>query len=99
MDRLQKMMRKLAKTHKENWNLKERYVDIELVRRGRNQRVYMSLKKGFYYFYSVVMGSTAVKKNMKRWNELTLMAWQRNADHELVNFGFDTSSLCYSLLN
>ena len=89
MDRLLKMMRKLTKTHKENWTLKEQCVDIKLVRRGRRQRIYMSLEDGFYSFYSVVMGSTAVKKNMKRWNELTLMAWQRNADHELVTFAFD----------
>lgn len=89
MDRLLKMMRKLAKTYKGDWTLKEQYVDIRLVRRGRHQRVYMSLEVGFYFFYSVVMGSAAVKKNMQRWNELTLMAWQRNADHELVTFAFD----------
>jgi hypothetical protein len=89
MDRLLKMMRKLAKTHKENLILEEHYVDIKLIRRDRHQRVYMSLEDGFYSFYSVVLGSTAVKKNMQRWNELALMAWQRNADHELVTFAFD----------
>jgi len=89
MDRLLQMMRKLAKKHKENWTLKEQYVDIKLVRRKRHQRIYMSLGDGFYSFYSVVMGSTAVKKDIQRWNELTLMAWQRNADHELVTFAFD----------
>ncbi len=65
MDRLLKMMRKLAKTHKENWALEDQYVDIKLVRRGRHQRVHMSLENGFYSFYSVVMGSTAVKKTFK----------------------------------
>jgi hypothetical protein len=89
MDRLLKMMRKLAKKHKENWVLKKQYVDIKLVRRGRHQRVYMSLEDGFYSFYSVVMGSTAVKKNYQRWNELTVMAWERNSNHELVTFAFD----------
>ena len=89
MDRLLKMMRKLAKTHQDNWTLKEHYVDIQLVRRARHQRVYISLEDGFYSFYSVVMGSTAVKKNIQRWNDLTLMAWRRNADHELVTFAFD----------
>ena len=89
MDRLLKMMQKLVKTHKEKWTLKEHCVDVKLVRRGRHQRVYMSLKDGFYSFYSVVLGSTAVKKNFRRWNELTLMAWQRNVDHELVTFAFD----------
>jgi hypothetical protein len=37
------------------------------------------------------MGSTAVKKNVQRKKELTLMAWRRNADHELVTFAFDKS--------
>ena len=89
MDRLLKMMHKLAKTHKKNLILEEHYVDIKLIRRDRHQRVYMSFEDGFYSFYSVVLGSTAVKKNMQRWNELALMAWQRNADHELVTFAFD----------
>jgi len=89
MDRLLKMMQKLVKTHKENWTLKEHYVDIKLVRRGRQQRIYMSLEDGFYTFYSVVMGSIAVRKSFQRWNKLTFMAWQRNVDHELVTFAFD----------
>lgn len=89
MDRLLKMIRTLVKTHKENWTLAENYLDVKLVRRGRHQRVYMSLEDGFYFFYSVVIGSTAVKKKFKRWNDLTLMTWQRNADHELVTFAFD----------
>ena len=89
MDRLLEMMRKLVKTHKENWTLEDQYVDVKLVRRGRHQRVYMSLEDGFYSFYSVVMSSTAVKRNNQKWNELTLLAWQRNADHEIVTFAFD----------
>jgi hypothetical protein len=89
MDRLLKMMGRLAKKHKENWVLKKQYVDIKLDRRKRHQRVYMSLEDGFYSFYSVVMGSTAVKKNYQRWNELTVMAWERNSNHEIVTFAFD----------
>jgi len=49
----------------------------------------MFLKGEFYLFVCVVMGSTAARKNNLRRNDLALMAWQRNADHELVTFAFD----------
>jgi hypothetical protein len=35
------------------------------------------------------MGSTSVTKTDRKWNALALMAWRRNADHEIVNFAFD----------
>ena len=98
MDRLLKMTRKLSRTHKEDWTLKEKYVDVRLGKGTRHQRVYMFLKGRYYFFISVVLGSTAVKKNNQRWNELALMAWQRNADHELVNFAFDKNDRLVGLI-
>ncbi len=89
MDKLIKMMRQLSKKHKDSWILHDRYLDVQLPRRKRHQRVYLRLVEQYYFFVSVVMGSTAVTKNDKAWNELALMAWQRNADHEIVNFTFD----------
>ena len=44
------------------------------------------------------MGSAAVKKNIKRRNELVLMTWQRNADHELVTFAFDKQDRLLGLI-
>lgn len=98
MDSLLEMTRRCAKKHKEDWTLKEKYVDVQLWKGTRGQRVYLSLKGGFYYFRSVVLGSAAVTKNNRRWNELVLMAWQRNADHELVTFAFDKQNRLVGLI-
>ena len=84
MDSLLEMTRRVAKTHKEDWTLKEKYVDVQLGRGRRHQRVYLFLKSGFYFFVSVVLGSAAVTRNNRRWNELALMAWQRNADRTVA---------------
>ena len=83
-------MRQLSNKHRENWTLKEKYVDVQLGKGMRHQRVYLYLKGGFYFFVSVVMNSAAVRANKQKWNELALMAWQRNADHELITFAFDS---------
>jgi len=98
MDNLLKMMKKLIRKNRENWSLTDKYVDVQLRRSSRHQRVYLYFKGGFYFFKSVVLGSMAVRKNKKRWNELVLMAWQRNADHELVNFGFDKQDRLVGLI-
>lgn len=99
MDSLLEMMRRVAKTHKEDWTLKEKYVDVQLGRSMRRQRVYLSLENGFYFFVSVVLGSAAVTKSNRRWNELALMAWQRNAGHELVTFAFDKHNRLVGLIH
>jgi uncharacterized protein (DUF1786 family) len=44
------------------------------------------------------MGSAAVKNNVKRWNEIVLMTWRRNADHELVTFAFDKNDRLVGLI-
>jgi len=89
MDKLLKMMRQLSKKHKDSWTLYDKYVDVKLSRRKRHHRVYLQLKGQYYFFVSVVMGSAAVTKNNRKRNDLALMAWHRNADHEIVNFAFD----------
>ena len=89
MDKLLKMMRQLSKKHKNSWTLHDKCVDVKLSRRKRHQRVYLRLKGQYYFFISVVMGSTSVTKTDRKWNALALMAWRRNADHEIVNFAFD----------
>ena len=89
MDKLIEMMHRLSKKYKDSWTLHDRYVDVQLPRRKRHQRVYLRVVGQYYFFVSVVMGSAAVTNSDKTWNELALMAWQRNADHELVSFAFD----------
>ena len=89
MDKLLKMVRQLSKKHKDTWTLHDKCVDVKLSIRKRHQRVYLRLKGKYYFFISVVMGSTSVTKTDRKWNALALMAWRRNADHEIVNFAFD----------
>ena len=89
MDKLLKMVRQVSKKHKDTWNLHDKCVHVKLSRRKRHQRVYLRLKGQYYFFISVVMGSTSVTKTDRKWNALALMAWRRNADHEIVNFAFD----------
>jgi len=89
MDKLVKMVKQLSKKYKKTWTLHDRYMDVKISRRKRHQRVYLRFIGQYYFFISVVMGSAAVKKNERNWNELALMAWNRNADHEIVNFAFD----------
>ena len=89
MDKLLKMVRQVSKKHKDTWNLHDKCMDVKLSRRKRHQRVYLRLKGQYYFFVSVVMGSTSVTKTDRKWNALALMAWRRNADHEIVNFAFD----------
>jgi len=98
VERLQKMMRQLSKKHKENWTLKEKYVNVQFGKGMRHQRVYMFIRDGFYFFISVVMNSATVRANKQKWNELALMVWQRNADHELITFAFDKQDRLVGLI-
>ncbi len=88
----------LSKKYKDSWILNDRYVDVKLSRRQRHQRVYLRREGQYYSFVSVVMGSIAVTKSTQIWNELALMAWHRNADHEIVNFAFDKKERLVSVI-
>lgn len=92
MEKLIKMVRILSKKHKDSWIPHEKYVDVKLSRRKRHHRVYLKLIGNYYFFISVIMGSVTVTKSEQRWNDLILMAWSRNADHEIVNFAFDNKN-------
>lgn len=55
----------------------------------RGQTVYISTVDEMYVLTSVVLGSRAVTRSHKRRRRLALLAWQRNAQHQLVTFAFD----------
>ena len=64
---------------------------IRVATRGgeRGQTVHISTVDEMYVLTSVVLGTPAVTKSHKRWRRLALLAWQRNAEHQLVTFAFD----------
>lgn len=65
--------------------------EIRVFTRGgeRGQTVYISTVDEMYVLTSVVLGARAVTKSPKRWRRLALLAWQRNAEHQIVTFAFD----------
>jgi hypothetical protein len=71
------------------WIRHGRTIRVKLGRTSREQRVRLSLDRDQYVFTSVVLGSAAVTRRRKRWDQLALLAWQRNAQHQLVTFAFD----------
>jgi len=89
MEKMHKLMNQLSSKYSDSWIIRERYVDVKLRRRKRHHRVYIRREGKYYTFTSVIMGSVAVTKDTKTWNELALMAWDRNANHEIVSFAFD----------
>jgi len=89
MDRLKKMIKALSSKYQDSWQLYDKYVDVKLPRRKRHQRVIFRRKEAYYHFESVVMGRAKVNQFDGGKRALALLAWQRNADHEIVNFAFD----------
>ncbi len=65
--------------------------EIRVVKRGgeRGQTVQVSTVDEMCVLTSVVLGARAVTKSHKRWRRLALLAWQRNAEHQIVTFAFD----------
>jgi hypothetical protein len=64
-------------------------VIVKLGQTAREQRVRLSIDGDDYVLTSVILGSRAVTRRPKRWRQLALLAWQRNAEHQLVTFAFD----------
>jgi len=71
------------------WHAGDRGITVMLTRENRKQFVSISVEDDECVFRSTVLGSARVTGNVRRWRELTKQAWQRNAEHDLVAFGFD----------
>ena len=71
------------------WRRRGRRILVRLGRTNRAQRVHLSESDEDYVFSSIVLGGRTVTRRRKRWHQLTLLAWQRNAEHQLVTFAFD----------
>ena len=56
----------------------DRYHRIRIVRDGDD-----------YVFTAIILLAKDVTRTTRRWNELARLVWQRNAEREVVAFGFD----------
>jgi len=89
MDRLLKMAGRLTNDRGRRWKLDGSTIDVRLGEGSRHQVVRLSKKGEFYVLTSVILGSTSVTASDKRWRDLAVMAWEKNAAYELVTFAFD----------
>ncbi|MGI9467442.1 MAG: hypothetical protein ACR2OA_10005, partial [Rubripirellula sp.] len=56
---------------------------------GRSQRVRMRCSEADVLLTTTILGAKDVTKSAKRWRELSLLAWKRNTECDLVSFQFD----------
>ena len=88
MDRVLSMARRLA-SERDEWTLNGNLVEVALAGAGRHQSVLIREQGDEFVLTSVVLGSAFVTKPRQRWQQLTKLAWMRNADHQIVTFAFD----------
>ena len=88
MDKVLSMAQRLA-SEREGWTVQGNRVEVALAGAGRHQSVLISDEGDEFVLTSVVLGSQQVTKPRKRWQQLTRLAWMRNADHQIVTFAFD----------
>jgi len=89
MNKADQLLQKLKARHRLDWDVRESNVEVKLGDSERHQTVYVTKERDTFVFTSVVLGQAAVTRSNKRWRDLALISWQRNAGHELVTFAFD----------
>jgi len=89
VDKLTRLLKPLVKKHRATWTLRKNSVDVGFAEQGRHQTILLEKKSSDYVLTSVVLGATAVTKRGEEWSRLAILAWQSNADQQLVTFGFD----------
>lgn len=87
MSRLDGLFESPCAKQGEAWQYCSGRVDVTLGNRG--QAIKFERDGTDYVFTSVVLGRAAVTKDVQRWRRLAMLAWQRNAEHQLVTFAFD----------
>lgn len=88
MHKLLKQIKQLRSQRERNWQLEDRGLVVPLPD-GRHQRIRLERDGTDYVFTAVVIGTQRVTRSNDGWRRLAHLAWQRNAEHELVTFGFD----------
>ena len=82
------LVRAVCRNHA-NWHHDGRYIDSDLPKSGRKQRIHIEIQGGECVFWSTILGSKTLTQNVHEWNRNVLLAWQRNTEHDLVTFAFD----------
>ena len=86
MDKIQRLLEQI---HDDEWSVDGKKIIIPSGNRARKQIVYVQREQEHYVFVTTVLGTRAVTKDATWWRELARLAWQRNAEQQLVTFAFD----------
>lgn len=86
MTELRRMLEQLERRNK-TWTIDGDTVTVSLGG-NRGQRVAIKRDGPYYLLRSSVLSSREVTRRARRWRELARLAWHRNAQQEVVAFGF-----------
>jgi hypothetical protein len=89
MDDLLNQVEQLNNTRVDKWGGKEGRLFVSSDHDERTQTIHVRREKTDYVFKTVVLNAKRVTVSNKRWRELAKLVWQRNAEHQVVTFGFD----------
>ncbi len=80
------------------WKLLGRKLTVALGRTQRSQVITIDRVGEDYVFSSTVLGAAKVTRNDQYWRELAVVAWERNAGHDIVTFAFDRTDKLVGLI-
>lgn len=90
MERIEELIQQIPEARRAHWEVPARgKIDVSMRGGARHQTVTVSIKGENYVFRSVVLRSAFVTSSNSFWRQLAVMAWERNAGHQIVTFGFD----------
>ena len=87
--KLESYMSKMLSKRDESWRRDGPALLVPVGSYGRSQRVRMRCSEADVLLTTMILGAKDVTKSAKRWRELSLLAWKRNTECDLVSFQFD----------
>ena len=89
MEAVRRLVASIPAERRRAWEPDGDRIHVEVRGGSRHQTVLIERVEHLYRFTSVVLGTAAVTKNVRRWRKLAVLVWERNAQHQIVTFGFD----------
>jgi len=80
------------------WKLQGSKLTVGLGRTQRSQVIKIDRAGDDYVFSSTILGASKVTRNDPYWRKLALLAWERNACHDIVTFAFDRTDRLIGLI-
>lgn len=80
------------------WKLQGSKLTVGLGRTQRSQIIKLDRVGDDYVFSSTILGAAKVTCNDQYRRELALLAWERNAGHDIVTFAFDRTNRLVGLI-